>query len=195
MRIVFFIFFIFLASSFVSIAGTFSVFYNQKELKNNDVLNITVSNDEVSRIFLSLLNPDDTSKKIKIVKSEISLSDGTTNSFCYGGICWSGLESDCRNVKPGHNDSVFESTTIVNGISGRSIIEYKFIDCDNESGFLSIVFIFDFPSDVNDPNISGFEIFPSIANDNLILKFHDIPICQRKFKIYDILGNELSDKS
>ena len=92
--------------------------------------------DNLLELHIKVKNLTDKEIEVKVRKTEISLVDGSVNTFCWGGSCFMPIVyTSPLSTKIGANTTDFTSFAgdyYPEGVNGTSIISYTFFNVQDE---------------------------------------------------------------
>lgn len=137
--------FVFLISSVLN-SQSLSFTYEGEPIPNNSEIYV-VGDASLGKIIapISITNNAFDSLDIKVKKIEIDTLPGSSNSFCFGGICNGSIVYETSysvKIAPGETDDSFEGDYFPNQNIGQTIIAYVFFDMNNPSDSAIVTVIY-----------------------------------------------------
>jgi len=191
--------FIIINASF-AFSQNLQIYRNGNLLNNNTVLNITGGTSELIKLPLHIKNTAIAIMNVKAKKIETSLVQGSENSFCFAGTCYSPTTLVSLNfvaISLNATDTSFEADYNAYGRSGTSSITYVFFNTANPSDSVSVIVNYTTSVGINDIGKSEVylsEIYPNPASD--IISFsYSLPkqTSKAKITICNILGSGIAN--
>jgi len=188
------------------------IFAQSLSLKHGDVVvsNDTVYmtgtiSDDLLELHIKVKNQTDKEIEVKVKKNEISLVDGSVNTFCWGGSCFMPtVYTSPLSTKIGANATDFNSFTgdyEPSGMEGTSIISYTFFNVQNEEDSVMFTAFYQVGTDGIDyfnQAKNQVSIYPNPFVDYVNVDFENLPEKSYCIKLYDMNGQlieELVNKS
>jgi len=171
------------------------------EVVSNDTVytNGTVA-DDLLELHLKVVNLTDKEIEVKVKKNEISVMEGTINTFCWGGSCFmpttiiSPLSTKIR--ANGTDFNSFAGDFNPEGVEGTSIINYTFFKVQNEDDSVMVTAFYLVGTDGID-NISQankqVNIYPNPLVDNVNVEFETLPEKSYSIKLLNFNGQLIEE--
>ena len=169
------------------------------QMVSNDTIYVSgFPEDNLLSVQVAVNNRTDLSLDVKVRKNVISSVPGSTNTYCWAGVCFLPTVTDSPvwvNIPPGVTDSTsFVGDYQSNGNTGTTIIRYSFYNTANPSDQASVtVFYTASSSSVDQQRISKpwFRAYPNPADRQLSVLISDRARGNVSGKLINIQGQVL----
>jgi hypothetical protein len=194
-----------LFSATFAFGQTLKVHYNGTQLNNGDTVYLAVANSGSDNNFhFDIQNTSEDTVWLQFKKEEISLLDGSVNSFCLGESCYSGDESDIVSIAGGqtlsHDNGApyyFYASYTPFG-NGTSVIKYRVINTRNFSDQTTFTAIYTFGTGISQTKteVTSFNAYPNPAETQVTIKYNlkGNSVGQMNLIIKNIMGQTILTK-
>ncbi|GAB4295776.1 MAG: hypothetical protein Kow0068_20310 [Marinilabiliales bacterium] len=138
---------------------------------------------------------------VKVKKSQIQILSGTSNTFCWAGLCYAptiSVSPYTQNIAAGTATSGATDLSVhysPNGYTGISIIAYTAFDANNTADSVIVYVIFDATTGINDVAEQKFNgPVPNPAN-GIVTFTSNVNNENASFNLYNLLGKTIYNKS
>jgi len=182
--------------SFTSYSQSFELYYGEENVSNGEInIQGTASQDEF-KVVINISNLSESDKSIKIKKEEISVVEGTFNSFCLG-MCYDPTvyESTVEFILEagqisGKDDFYVEY--FPQNFSGVSTIAYEVFDAENPDDKVTVTVNFNIvPTGIGlHKQLAKLNAYPNPVSGSILNISYTIPnqVVNSKISLYNILG-------
>ena len=190
---------VFVLSCFTSLSysqGNFELTDTEGNVVTNDTIYVTNNAvDETLEAIVILENTSTSALSVILKKTEISVINGTTNTFCWGPSCYgpSTFESNPVNIEPGVPNNTFHGDYVPILHNGQSVILYTFYEDRNPNDSASVMVFFQAgPVSVNnliDKNMYFFSSpYPNPAQSYTTFDYNINKDTKGELVIFNIIG-------
>ena len=155
--------------------------------------------DAVVQSVLEIQNIGTSSIDVACERTEISLINGSSNSFCWGILCYpttTSLSTVPSTIDPGLIDNTFRGDYVPNGADGISTINYNFFDVNDPADAVSVTINYDTQT-VGIDNINAKNNFLNVSsrpgNSLIAVAYNVVGSTSNQLKVYNLLGNNVKN--
>ena len=141
--------------------------------------------------------------KVKVLRTNIDVLEGSSNSFCFASQCYPPFMDESAdyvvlNSGESNAEDDFHGDFLSGGAIGTSLVSYRFFDIDNPTDYVeAIVKFWSSPTGLDENIKKGIEIsnaYPNPANDkfNINYNFETRP-ADARVKIVNLLGSVVKE--
>ena len=181
-------------------AQSLSLKYGDKLVSNDTVYLPGTVADDLLELHIKVKNLTDKEIEVKVKKAEVSLVDGSVNTFCWGGSCFmptvytSPLSTKIAANATDYNS--FAGDYEPSGMEGTSIISYTFFNVQNEEDSVMVTAFYQVgTAGINYINFGNesIRIFPNPVADRLNIEFTDLPGDSYNIRLLNLNGQLLEE--
>jgi hypothetical protein len=161
--------------------------------------------DAVVQSVLEIQNAGPNTIDVACERTEISLVSGSSNSFCWGILCYpatTSLSTIPQTIDPGVIDNTFRGDYVPNGANGISTIQYRFFDVNDPFHGLgpdmsnSVTVSIDYDTQtVGIDNVNTKNTFLNVASNPgsslIAVAYNVVGSSNNQLKVYNLLGNHV----
>jgi len=154
--------------------------------------------DNLVSVKLAVTNQSELTLDVKVRKTVITNVTGSTNTYCWAGVCFIPSVSDSPvsvSIAPGRTDSTsFVGDYQSNGNAGTAAIRYTFYNVANPSDQVSVTVFYNISSSSTDPNRitkPWFRAYPNPADRQMSVLVSDRARGTLTGKLINIQGQVL----
>jgi hypothetical protein len=198
------IFFVATFLSFVYVeAQSLSLSWEGNAVADTTILWVDPADGNPTSFHAIVTNISDKLINVKVLRTNIDLVDGSSNSFCFASQCYPDFMDESAAYLPlvagdSSPEDDFHGDFISNGKLGISIVKYKFFDIANEDDFVeAVVKFWSSPEAIseeiaNKVNVS--DAYPNPASNKFNIDYNfDINFNQARLKIVNLLGSVVKE--
>jgi len=129
--------------------------HNGQVIGNNDTISILVTPAKVTdNLYIEYANVSSSDLMFKVKKEELSMVSGAQTTFCIGGTCYAGTQSQDNFIYEGdsvtiENEELVFHATYTTEQQGTSIVKYSFFNSDNAEDAVSFFVVYNYTVGVN----------------------------------------------
>lgn len=163
----------------ITFSQNLSVSHHGSLVQNGATIDVSGNIDTVVFIEAKVHNNGASTKEVKIRKEEISLINGSMNTFCFAGQCYGSstlISVHSVQIAAGLADSSFVGDYYPLNNPGTSIIRYTYFDMNNVNDSVSFTVRFTGSLGISQPGSLQPEIssvYPNPATDRVFLDFNN----------------------
>lgn len=199
-----------LLGSVIAFSQSLSLVYEGNPIPaNEEIVFEGLANGNVMAFFVQVQNNSSNSMDVLVKKVENFLAPGTSNSFCWGGMCYppNVYVSPNATTIPGGGispEGEFSGDYNPGTIIGQSSISYVFFDSSNENDSVMVTVLFTTTATgvnpINEREFTISEPYPNPANGFVKFDYDLNQFINGQLKLYSLVGSlvketEITDQS
>ncbi len=182
------------------LAQSLELKYGEDVVSNDTVYMNGAATDDLLELHLKVKNLTDKEIEVKIKKNEISILDGSVNTFCWGGSCFlpntiiSPLSTKIQ--ANGTDFNSFAGDYDPAGIEGTSIISYTFFNVQNEDDSVMVTAFYQIgATGINKVSYGSddVKVFPNPIVDRVNIEFINFPDDQYNIRLLNLNGQVIEE--
>ena len=181
-------------------AQSLSLKHGDEVVSNDTVYLSGTITDDLLELHIKVKNLTDKEIELKVKKTEISLVEGSVNTFCWGGSCFMPtVYTSPLSTKIGANATDFNSFAgdyEPSGMEGTSIISYTFFNVQDEEDSVMVTAFYQ----VGTNGINNFyqadkqvNIYPNPLVGNVNVEFKTLPEKSYSIKLLNFNGQLIEE--
>jgi len=170
------------------------------DIVSNDTVYMTGTiTDDLLELHIKVKNLTDKEIEVKVRKTEISIVDGSVNTFCWGGSCFmptvftSPLSTSIR--ANGTDFNSFAGDYEPSGMAGTSVISYTFFNVQNEEDSVMVTAFYQVGADgIHSIDLArNIKVYPNPIRDNFTIEFETPSNDPYKIRLYNLEGKMIKE--
>ena len=170
----------------------------QSSLNEIDATYLITGNATLQHANVKIINTGTSTLDIKVSMDNLNANPNHVTYFCWGIICYPPsitVSTDAVSMAPGDTATSFIGYLNPAGYAGQSRVTYNFFDVANESDSVSVTFVYDITTGIEEVSnkIDVSQAYPNPAN-NLTKISYDLKSGQQgKLVFYNLLGSVVKE--
>ncbi len=185
---------------FGGFAQSLSLIHGEEIVSNDTVYISGTFSDDLIELHVKVQNLTDKEIEVKVRKSEVSLVDGSVNTFCWGGSCFMpSVYTSPVSTKISANGTdlnSFAGDYYPEGIQGTSIITYTFFNVHNEEDSVMVTAFYQAgASGIEDFTLQKekLRIYPNPVVDQVNIEFSALPENPYSVRLLNLNGQLIKE--